>query len=336
MTIRELLNKKWVVWEDAILRPGRKGEWDDLAVMTPTVFKDDSQRKFCMFYVGVSHRNGNWGIGYAESENVKNWIKHPKNPLLIYNEKDFFYQLDGPFLIRKDNKYYLFCEEKKIRKDFENKIRSLLPFYLKTILKRIIKFTSKTPQAVMHAQDRYFVQFSSTDILDWNLYSKRAIFRKNDNLNSFDSCGVFSPQVYYTDNMYYLFYGGSDGRKTRSGLATSYDFINWKRVEFNPILDTGGMGEWDENNALIVSVLKLEDGYCGFYEGEDRFNRYGVGICFSTDLKTWNKYEKNPIVTYGSVLGYRCKQGVCSPHVIKDEDKILLFFSVQQIPEGSF
>ena len=328
MKIKDIFNGEWVVQKDPILCFGKKGEWDDWAVMTPAVFRDESRGKYSMFYAGVSVSNGNWGIGYAESEDLINWQKYPENPLLIYKDQKHLYQLDGPCIVKKDETFYLFCEEKEIKRNFNSRIKPLIPLRLMRILRKLNKFRNNASQATSHAEDRYLVQFESKDILNyWDINNKKIVFKKNDNLNTFDSRGVFSPQIYYIDGIYYLFYGGSDGRKTRSGLATSCDMVNWKRAEYNPILDTGKKGDWDEENALIVSILKVEDGYVGFYEGEDRYNKYRIGIAYSYDLEKWEKFSGNPIVNVGNRGDFN-ENIVCSPHVFMTYNgRLVLYFS---------
>jgi predicted GH43/DUF377 family glycosyl hydrolase len=222
--------------------------------------------------------------------------------------------------------FHLFCEEKKITQDFKFKIKSLISPGLRRILRELKSTEMKSPTAVKHAEERYFVQFTSDDIINWDVNSKRIVFKKSDDVNSFDSKGVFSPQVYYIDGTYYLFYGGSDGKKTRTGLATSNDLMKWERANFNPILEPGGKGDWDENNALIVGVLRVDDGYCAFYEGEDRYNKYRIGIAYSLDLKKWEKFLGNPIIDVGSKGSFN-ESMVCSPHIFMDDGRLFLYFS---------
>jgi len=82
------------------------------------------------------------------------------------------------------------------------------------------------------------------------------------------------------------------------------------------VLVPGPVGNWDDSSVIIVSILKLEDAYVAFYEGQDRHNQYAVGLAFSSDGIRWKKYERNPILTKGAP-GMFDERLVNSPHGFK-------------------
>lgn len=328
MKIRDIMNGKWFCLKDPILKPGAGKAWDNLSVITPGIFAEGVESKYGMFYVGLSSDSDNWGIGYAESEDLFVWKKHDSNPLIHYEDEKYCYSFDSPCMIRKNGRYHLFCEEKKFKKDLKKKMKYLLSVSVRNYLKRfrrLLKDKGTGALSVKHAEERYFVSLVSTKLLDWDMESKKVVFEKGGP-GRFDDTGLFSPQVHEFDGKYYMFYGGSNGNVTSTGLAVSDDLLNWQRTDFSPVLKPGGRGEWDENNALIVSVLKTEDGYCGFYEGEDGENTYRIGLAYSYDLKSWEKFEGNPIIQTGEKGSFSEKR-VCSPHVFSDKGKVFLFYT---------
>lgn len=142
--------------------------------------------------------------------------------------------------------------------------------------------------------------------------------------------GVFSPQIYYFNNRYYLFYGGSDGSRAATGLAVSESLESgWERVSAGPVLAPGNRGDWDEMNALIVSLIELDDCYCAFYEGEDRHKKYRIGVAYSMDLVKWIKWNGNPVIDIGPPGSYN-ELMVCGPRAFFNEEKLYLFFNTHR------
>jgi len=247
--------------------------------------------------------------------------------LIICEDGNYYYGFDSPCMIKKGDMYQLFCEEKKFKKKFKTRVKYMLPVVVRNCLKRFYRLPKKMgdlPLSVRHAENRYFVRFVSDDLFAWNLHEREVFFEK-DKCGQFDCKGLFSPQVHEFDGRYYMFYGGSDGNVTSTGLATSDDLANWHRSELSPVLKPGKKGDWDQNNALIVSILKVEDGYCGFYEGEDGNNAYRIGLAYSYDLKRWEKFEANPIIQTGG--GHFSERMACSPHVFSKNGEIFLFYT---------
>jgi len=72
---------EWRELGDA-LRPGKPGEWDDLAVWTGCVVR--GRDRWWMFYTGAAHRDDGLvqRIGTASSQDLLAWTRHPHNPLV--------------------------------------------------------------------------------------------------------------------------------------------------------------------------------------------------------------------------------------------------------------
>jgi beta-fructofuranosidase len=73
--------RRWRVVPDA-LHPGPDGSWDDLATWTGSTFEHDG--RWYMLYTGISRREHGLiqRIGLAVSDDLVNWVKHPRNPVL--------------------------------------------------------------------------------------------------------------------------------------------------------------------------------------------------------------------------------------------------------------
>lgn len=329
MKLEELKIGRWEIAPSPVLAPSTAG-WDDHSSMTPVVFRNDEMGQkhgpqYGMFYIGIGKSTSAWGIGYAVSDDLVNWTRHKSNPLLIQSEGSGF-ELDAPCLVRSGEGFSLICEERAVTGGRALSVRRRLSPGMKRILRRARRALGfERPTVVNHATAKYFVRFGSSDILNWDSTEKKIIFSKGPD-GAFDCRGVFSPQVYRFNGEYHLFYGGTDGFKAYTGLAKSRDIdTGWNRAATGPILSPGDGGEWDEVNSLIVSVLKLDDCYCAFYEGEDSRRRYAIGMAWSKDLLKWEKCAGNPIIPPGR---HRyCEHMVCGPRVVQADDGLYLFFN---------
>jgi hypothetical protein len=329
MRLEELKKGRWEVLPGPVLRPSANG-WDSHSSMTPVVFRNADvglamSAKYGMLYIGSGRGSSSWGVGFATSSDLFSWTRHRGNPVLMQTDGSGL-QLDAPCLVRSQEGYTLICEEKRVPEGAATVLRELLSPGTKRVLRQIRRmFGLERPTVVNHAFGRYFVSFSSKDIFNWDRKSKKVIFGKGCE-GAFDAEGVFSPQVYRFGRDYHLFYGGTDGLKAYTGLAISRSLgSRWNRASIKPVLSPGSRGEWDEVNALIVSVMKLDDVYCAFYEGEDNKRRYSIGMAWSEDLLNWTKWEGNPVIMPGRAP--YCEHMVCGPRVFAEDNELFLFFN---------
>ena len=322
MKIADVLKKKWIVDHQQVLLPGEPEDWDGMAVHTPIVFKDGDVYR--MYYTGRSMR-GDWCIGTATSTDLFHWTKHPK-PVLTSGEYwdvvDFSWAIvhDFPWTIKVDNNYYMFFETKFFAKENPKSESDSKP-----------ESETEDPESMtirgMHTT-RFGLAVSNDGL---HFHKLPRIPLAPDPNGTWDKDGLFAPRVYRRGDKFWMFYGGSDGKVARSGLAFSTDLINWERYEHNPIIDVGAPGDWDYLSTVFGSVIELEDGYLGAYEGEDR-KKMQIGLAYSKDLKQWTKFEGNPIVrTKKSYV----KDGifVCAAHLIIHQGKLYLFYT-HNIPSG--
>ncbi len=334
MKIEDVLNSEITAYDTPLLSPGLGRAWDNKASMTPSPWQE-TKGEYLMFYIGQCYQHDDWYVGLAHSKDLKNWRKDENNPLINFSQNGQEYNfVDCPSTIKHQGQYYLFYEtkvegfEKKpwIKKVIKNNVICRLPVGLRRFfirLKRDYHDHKGISLAIDHARGRKVFLYISDNYLDFSK-SKRLDILDFAPSGQWDSQGIFSPRVYKFKDEFYLLYGGSDGHKVCSGLAVSDDLLNWQRCEYNPILKNGEKGQWDENHALIVDIIELEDGYCGFYEGEDANNKFRIGIAYSKDLKTWIKYDKNPIVKLGPKDSFK-ERMVVGPRVIRKDDTLYLF-----------
>jgi len=329
MKLETILKGQWIKDPQPVLDIGQKGEWDDLMVDCPCVFSHQSG-EYSLFYTGHNSRNHGWGIGCAKSKDLSHWIKEGGNPILQLKKADGWgSQIDGASVLCAEGKFYLFFEAMADRPVFATRrLVDILPCFLRrwggSCKRSIERLVGDVPsQAVRHASGRAIGFMVSDDMKCWSSAGANPVFRISE-AGDWDSAGVFSPCVLSIEGRYYLYYGGSDGRMIRTGLAESRDLYSWKRHQ-DPVLVTGHDGSWDDSSVIIVSILKLEDAYAAFYEGQDRHNQHAVGLAFSSDGIRWKKYERNPILTKGAP-GMPDERLVNSPHGFQEGDHVFCFY----------
>ena len=93
---------------------------------------------------------------------------------------------------------------------------------------------------------------------------------------------------------YHTFTSGSSpgyiGRATASAPTGPWTF------DESAVLSPGSDGEWDDLQVMRVNVLPLDDGYIMYYAGVNKDSESRIGLAFSADGITWEKYD-NPDTT---------------------------------------
>lgn len=92
----------------------------------------------------------------------------------------------------------------------------------------------------------------------------------------------------------------------------------WQLYSENPIISSGGTGQWDELYASWGSVVRVSrTEWRLYYSGKDTRGKLRIGLACSEDGFCWRKYQSNPILSYGS-SGNWDEGGVYCPVVWKD------------------
>jgi hypothetical protein len=109
---------------------------------------------------------------------------------------------------------------------------------------------------------------------------------------------VWDPAVWKEGSTWYMLYAGRNSAVTSEavGLATAANPGGpWTKEATNPVLE-GSAGEWDENSAENMNLMKIGSTYYLWYNtllgaGNDRKS----GLATSTNLTFWTKNANNPI-----------------------------------------
>ena len=128
----------------------------------------------------------------------------------------------------------------------------------------------------------------SDDGLQWNKESAPVF--KTGARGAWDETAVGDPYALACGDWFYLYYLGQDRFGVqRLGVARSADGKAWQRSHLNPILETGGAGEFDERGLGEPAVLFTADGFWMLYVGRDSAERRKLGWARSEDGVRWAK-----------------------------------------------
>lgn len=138
----------------------------------------------------------------------------------------------------------------------------------------------------------------SPDGENWTRMTNEPIFTGE----GIDYTGVslFVTSVVVTDDGTWMLYfytidTGNFSGPGKIGRATASTPFGPFVADPEPVLLPGPEGSWDDHAVLHPSVVKTEDGYAMYYDGnrgdsaEERDRQ--IGLAFSTDGATWTKYD---------------------------------------------
>ena len=127
------------------------------------------------------------------------------------------------------------------------------------------------------------------------------------NLDEWDGSQITAPYVIRTEDGYRMYYSGTDSRSSVGiGLATSEDGITWEKyddpdtseapyAESDPILLYEE--DWEGTRVHQARVLPMDEGWVMVYRAQVRNGNGDLGMAFSEDGITWEKYPDNPILS---------------------------------------
>jgi predicted GH43/DUF377 family glycosyl hydrolase len=108
------------------------------------------------------------------------------------------------------------------------------------------------------------------------------------------------------------------------GLAWSKDLMHWD-IE-DPILFPQDGGAWERGGLYKSYLVKVADTYYLFYSGKNKTTADSsgtwveqTGLATSSDLKTWTRYDGNPILPNGTA-GSRDEIMATQPTVVRSGD----------------
>lgn len=148
---------------------------------------------------------------------------------------------------------------------------------------------------------------TSTDLNTWTKYTSNPILNVGGT-GTWDEHDAAKPVIILKDNIYYMFYAGKntatlENTRVQIGLATSTDLINWTKEISNPLIEIGDEDEWDGGSIEPGAIYELDGVYYLYYFGipKDGVGKQHVGLATSTDLLNWTKYDNNPVLKTGGL-----------------------------------
>jgi predicted GH43/DUF377 family glycosyl hydrolase len=242
---------EWTLPQVALSRlPGSM--WEDGHVSRPTLIHKDG--KYHMWYTGH-----HWSIpvrcsiGYAVSEDGIHWERPFTSPVM---------SADLPW-----ERHIIVC-----------------PHVIYDSQKGIYKMWY-AGGATDHSECDAIGYAESKDGFHWIKDGRNPIFTADRN-HEWESYKVCAPYVWQRDGWYYMAYiGCSSDAHDYNGLARSRDGITgWERHPSNPII-AGSEGSWDCNSICKLTVIEIEDGYMGWYNGvNNKMEELGVIVHRGFDL----------------------------------------------------
>lgn len=230
-----LRSKDLLNWEKLgmVLDIGREGEFDGGSAGGGVAFKWRSM--FYMIYTGYpfkGYENGPGKIGLAVSSDLLHWRKFG---IILEPEKRFDWEAGGlyqPFPLINKGRFYLF-------------------------------YNAKNNEAEWIEQTG--VAFSNDpEFLRWEKYEENPILPVGPP-GSWDSRFASDPWVIRIGDKWHMFYYGFDGVHAQDGLAISKNLLKWDKSPFNPILEYGEPGSYDEVHAHKPCVVFKGGIYYHFY-----------------------------------------------------------------------
>jgi len=119
---------------------------------------------------------------------------------------------------------------------------------------------------------------------------------------AFDSHAVDCPFLFSHDGRFWMTYVGWDGTGYQTGLASSYDLLNWNKERL--LLGRGPKGSVTEYNAALTCILRdnelfgpgtlkrVSGRFVGTYHAYPKpgyeTGPAVIGLCYSDDLRSWD------------------------------------------------
>ena len=145
----------------------------------------------------------------------------------------------------------------------------------------------------------------STDGINWVKSDSNPVLSPG-NSGAWEDAGVGHPSVIYDGSQFVMAYRGWEvgdpDTRSRIGIATSDNGIDWQRLADNPVLEYGDQGEWDEFGLLAPRLWSDDGRYYMNYSGKDVGSRLSsVGHAYADSLASWKKDSSNPMIDHNTV-----------------------------------
>ena len=127
-------------------------------------------------------------------------------------------------------------------------------------------------------------------LTSWTLFDAPVITRGVP--GEMDNQQAVDPHVVEIDGVYHCYYGMSDGRNLRIGLAKSKNLVEW--TKHGIALDTTKTGI-EKVGVVTPYVIEVGEEYWMYYHSYDGERDRGC-LAMSLDGISWTKYPGNPVV----------------------------------------
>ena len=235
----------WVMHPDPVLTP-TSGTWDQSNVQFPFVIRENGQYK--MWYSSSPPDYNQCKIGYATSPDGISWTKLP-NP--IFESGTDPWEAGG-----------------------------VMACYVMPVSGGYKIWYSGFTTALTNGEV-YIGYATSVDGISWQRDTINNPVLEPGVTGLWDGKWVWYPQILLIDNMYYMYYAGTNigyWGKVEVGLATSTDGITqWTKHSENPVLSPSA-GAWDGQKVEASSVKLIGDSLWMWYSGNGSFLQMGLAI----------------------------------------------------------
>lgn len=239
----------WEPSPDPVLEPGPAGAWDSVDALNPTIVR--WRGGWLNLYSGFDGKR--WRTGLARSSDGLHWHKDGSEPILAPDPSSWeadYIAANGATAVRDGKLWHWY-------------------------------------QAGPRNRTRLGLAVSG-DGAAWTK-DPSPVFETGA-AGAWDEAAVGDPYALACGEYFYLFYLGQDRFGVqRLGVARSLDGRHWQRSHRNPILETGGAGEFDERGLGEPAVLFARDQYWMLYVGRDASEQRRLGWARSADGVVWSK-----------------------------------------------
>lgn len=291
-----------------VLHAGDKGTWDSRWILDPCVLRLGD--KYYMWFTGYDGRH--LRIGLATSNNGRDWVKHPSNPLLDRGMPGAWdsSHVYNPCVVMVGDRLYMWYAGANVEKGgwqvqigvaISRDGESWVKFSANPVLspEEIWESHSVFGPCVLKIGGKYYMWYAGGEIprgiglatsgdgQTWVKYASGLVLEGVP--GTWEDVGMDRPCVITDGDMYYMYYSGIQGPYTRIGLAVSRDGRSWSKSSANPVLDLGE-GSWDDTFAADCWVMKMDSEYYMWYRGHD--GKYShLGLATSPDGVNWRKMK---------------------------------------------
>lgn len=241
-----------------VLSPGKQGEWDSGGVSVyPNCVLQLKDGSYMMYYSGFSegtpdlYHSG--AIGVATSNDLIQWKKYEKNPIIRPGERDSWesWGVFEPSVHYNGNPYGALGSYKMWYGGSDENLRFQIGYA------------------------------ESKDGYNWVKSEDNPVVSYTDNGIDFDSYSIEVHSVSMVNNKYVMFYEAireSFPYPFSIGMAISDDGVRWVKSRNNPILEGGMIGEWDAMGTYHPSLVHVENKYLLYYVGLDYLYTHRIGV----------------------------------------------------------